>query len=97
MRIHKNQALIAILLVLVFSQKSANPINRHNAIKHAQPATQASNAGDWDLARREWAKAVVNADFGGLDSKKRAVFYYEYDFRSVALTIPGFKAPVSRV
>lgn len=38
---------------------------------------QAINSGDWDLARRHWAKAVKNGELGDIPKKQQAIFYYE--------------------
>ena len=77
----KKLSLAMFLLLCFFSSGCitwATPINRYNATQHADAAFAASTTGDWDLARREWAKAVYNADLGNLEPEKRAVFYYEY-------------------
>ena len=81
-----NILILLVLTLLIFSsQACATPMNRSNAMKHAQIAVQASSMGDWDSSRREWAKAVVNADLGNLEAPQRAVFYYEYG-RSAGVT-----------
>ena len=85
MYISKKLVLIILTLLVFSTSVCATPINRHNAKKHAQTAVQASKAGDWDASRREWAKAVVNADLGNLEAGRRAVFYYEYG-RSAGVT-----------
>ncbi len=68
--------LFAALLLPIAS--CANPINARNASLHAQVANEAGNSGDWDTARRHWAKALVNAQLAGSPTQQLAVFNYEY-------------------
>jgi len=53
-------------------------INLYNANQYADAANAATRRGDWDGARRLWARVVVNADLGHAAKKRRALFYYEY-------------------
>jgi len=70
--------LFPLLCTLFITQACANPINRQNAAKHAQAGGHASASGDWDTARRHWAKAVKNGELGNIPEKHQAIFYYEY-------------------
>lgn len=74
----KRTLLFSLLFAIFVTQVSANPINRKNASKHAQAASHAAKSGDWDVARRHWAKAVKNGELGGIPEKHQAIFYYEY-------------------
>jgi tetratricopeptide (TPR) repeat protein len=78
MKIIQSSLLILLLASLPFMSSCAAAISRHNALLHAEAGQLASNANDWNTARREWAKAVVNSDLGKLDNSKKAVIYYEY-------------------
>ena len=56
----------------------AAPINLRNAEAHAQAGYSAQRNGDWDTARRQFAQAVVNANFGGAEAHGKAIVNYEY-------------------
>jgi tetratricopeptide (TPR) repeat protein len=56
----------------------ANPVNRHTANRYWDAAIAARDAGDWRLARSNFARAIPNAELGGADSRQLAVAYYEY-------------------
>jgi hypothetical protein len=46
------------------------PINRHNAQTYAESGWHAAQSGDWKLARRQWGRAVYNADLGFMDKRQ---------------------------
>ena len=71
-------SICTLALLIVSSSISSNPINRKSAQTQATAAIKAQELGDWDAARKNWAKAVKNAELGKLDDKTLAVFYYEY-------------------
>jgi len=56
----------------------AAPINRQSALNYAKAASLSNKSGDWDTARRQWARAVSNADLGKAEDSERAIYYYEY-------------------
>ena len=60
-------------------------INQRSEINHAQTAYSAQTRGDWDTARRHWAKAVVNANLANEPDEKLAILNYEYG-RSLGVT-----------
>jgi tetratricopeptide (TPR) repeat protein len=53
-------------------------LNEKNAHNYANAAVAAQDAGDWDSARRNWAKAASNAQLAGMSEKQLAIAYYEY-------------------
>lgn len=63
----------------------ASPINRKNAEIHTRQGAIAIANNDWQAARRSFARAVVNADLGGVAPSTRAVLNYEYG-RSLGVT-----------
>lgn len=70
--------ILLILAAVIFLSGWAAPINRQNALDYAKVAESSSKSGDWDAARRQWARTVGNADLGGMDESTRAIYYYEY-------------------
>jgi tetratricopeptide (TPR) repeat protein len=74
------------LLALVFLLSGcASTLNQRNAHEYANAGQSAQLSGNWDAARRYWAKAVVNARLGGMTDKQLAIAYYEYG-RSLGAT-----------
>lgn len=63
----------------------ASPINRKNAENYTRQGAIAIANGDWQTARRAFARAVVNADLGGVAPSTLAVLSYEYG-RSLGVT-----------
>lgn len=63
----------------------APSINRNTSDITAKSGYEAQKAGDWDAARRNFAKAVVNGDLGKLSQEQMASLYYEYG-RSLGVT-----------
>jgi tetratricopeptide (TPR) repeat protein len=56
----------------------AQDLNKYNAARYADAGLAALNRGDWDAARRAYARAAVNADLGRAPTRTRSVMYYEY-------------------
>lgn len=69
---------ILLLFMLSVIGCVAAPINQHNAKSYAESGFMAIQSGDWKFARRQWGRAIYNADLGFMDKKERAVYYYEY-------------------
>ena len=63
----------------------APAINQKNAERYEVAGAQAQAAGDWETARLAFARAMVNARSGGMPTRVRAVFHYEYG-RSLGVT-----------
>lgn len=76
--------VFTIFLLLMFSGCAA-PINAHNADTYARNASRAAQQGNWDAARRMWARAVVNSSLAKADKRYQAVMNYEYA-RSLGVT-----------
>ncbi len=53
-------------------------LNERNAHNYANAAVAAQEAGDWESARRNWAKAATNTQLAGMSEKQMAIAYYEY-------------------
>jgi tetratricopeptide (TPR) repeat protein len=60
-------------------------INEKVATNYSQVGAQAQARGDWDAARRAYARSANNADLAGSSVQKRAIFHYEYG-RSLGAT-----------
>ncbi|MFL9608658.1 tetratricopeptide repeat protein [Methylobacillus sp. Pita2] len=76
---------IFISLLAVCVVACAAPINRKNAENYTRQGAIAMANNDWQTARRAFARAVVNADLGGVAPSTRAVLSYEYG-RSLGAT-----------
>jgi len=70
--------LIGLFLGMALLTGCAMPINQHNARNYANSGFEAVQSDDWKFARRQWGRAVYNADLGFMDKRERAVYYYEY-------------------
>ena len=68
----------AVVVLLLFTAGCATAINATNVKHHAIAANDAGKAGDWTTARKEWAKALVNAQLAGAPAQQLAVLNYEY-------------------
>ncbi len=77
--------ILILVLVPVLMVGCASAINKKSAVIHARSAQTEIANGNWDSARRHWAKAVVNAELGKMKPQARAVFNYEYG-RSLGVT-----------
>lgn len=67
----------SLVIMVVLLAGCAAPINQYNANNYANSAHNYSKSGDWDMARRHWARAVHNSELGGMDKDVQAVYYYE--------------------
>lgn len=73
----KKIKFLVLTIIVVSFIGCAAPINQYNAINYANSAHNYSNSGDWDMARRHWARAAHNSELGGMDKDVQAVYYYE--------------------
>jgi tetratricopeptide (TPR) repeat protein len=80
-----NGAFQTVLVVIFFMASCAAPINRKTSEMTGYAGYKAQQAGDWDAARRNYAKAVVNGELGNLPQEQMANLYYEYG-RSLGAT-----------
>lgn len=77
--------LIIVFAFLVLLTGCASEINQRNATRYMIMGTQAQASGDWDGARRAYARAAVNGELAGLPAETQAMFAYEYG-RSTGVT-----------
>lgn len=71
--------LLSIFALGLYLVGCANPVNRYTAGKYADAAISAREAGNWRLARSNWARAITNAQIGGeANTRSMAIAYYEY-------------------
>lgn len=63
----------------------ASTLNESNAHNYANAGFVAQQDGDWDMARRHWAKAAVNAQLAGMPDSQQAIAFHEYG-RSCGVT-----------
>jgi len=56
----------------------ANPVAQHNASRYQDAALSNSQAGNWHVARRQWAKVIGNSAASGADKQTLSVWWYEY-------------------
>ncbi|MPS49399.1 MAG: tetratricopeptide repeat protein [Methylobacillus sp.] len=75
----------SLFILVVCLVGCASPINRKNAENYTRQGAIAIANNDWQTARRAFARAVVNADLGGVAPSTRAVLSYEYG-RSLGAT-----------
>jgi len=73
-----NARIFALAFGLVMLAGCAHDINKYNAARYADAGAAALRGGDWDGARRAYARAAVNADLGRAPVRARSVMYYEY-------------------
>ena len=78
--------LTLFLIALVISG-CATQINQRNAQKYWNAATIARDQGNWQLARSNWSKTIVNGNLGGVDQRNMSIAYYEYGRASGILCI----------
>lgn len=74
-----------IMFLVLALAGCASPLNERNAHNYADQGAAAQQAGDWDVARRCWAKVVVNAQLAGMTDEEQAIAFYEYG-RSCGVT-----------
>ncbi len=75
----------SLFILVVCLVGCAAPINRKNAENYTRQGAIAIANNDWQSARRAFARAVVNAELGGVAPSTRAVLSYEYG-RSLGAT-----------
>lgn len=68
----------SIIFAVVLLTACANPVVKHNALRYEQAAISNTQAGNWNEARKQWAKAVVNSQGSGESTTTRAIRWYEY-------------------
>ena len=56
----------------------AVPLERYEAGRYADAAIAARSAGNYALARSNWAKAIAHAQLGAGRTRELAIAYYEY-------------------
>ncbi len=74
----KRFALVALILVLCWITACANPINRRTYKNYYRAGIQAENMGDLELARKNYSRALANAEMGHLSDYETALIKYEY-------------------
>ncbi|MCV2371370.1 hypothetical protein [Roseateles oligotrophus] len=79
------RSFISLLVIACSVGGCASNINIRNADAHAQSGYNAQRNGDWEVARRQFAQAVVNADLGKAEAGGKAMVNYEYG-RSLGVT-----------
>jgi len=73
------------LIVLLLLGGCASDLNRANQDRYYHQAVAAQSRGDWDAARKAWARVVANSRTSGATIEQQAVFHYEYG-RSLGVT-----------
>jgi tetratricopeptide (TPR) repeat protein len=73
----KNQIFLIMGLLLILTG-CASEIQKRTSDRYTLIGIQAQARGDWDTARRAYARAVVNAEQAKLPAKNRAIRTYEY-------------------
>ncbi|MFT3759172.1 hypothetical protein [Thauera sp.] len=76
---------VYFLILSVSLTGCASELHKRNAQNYTLMGAQAQAKGDWDAARRAYARAVVNAEQAKLPPTTRAVLTYEYG-RSLGAT-----------
>ena len=75
----KLRFLVAFICFSVFCAGcGGNPINAKTSTNYAQAAHAAVNSGDGVTARKNWSKALLNAQLGGASPAQLAVLNNEY-------------------
>jgi tetratricopeptide (TPR) repeat protein len=77
--------LINLLFLLISTGCVSSAINHRSAHMHATSGHAAQQNGDWDSARRHWAKAVGNSQLANARKEQLSIAYYEYG-RSLGAT-----------
>jgi tetratricopeptide (TPR) repeat protein len=73
-----NGRFVALAFGLALVTGCVHDINKYNAARYADAGEAALRRGDWDGARRAYARAAVNSDLGRAPVRARSVMYYEY-------------------
>lgn len=79
----RNWCVLGVFLAGLYG--CAAPINERVASNYERVGAAAQARGDWDAARRAYARSATNADLASSSPQKRAVFHYEYG-RSLGAT-----------
>lgn len=72
----KQMLLVAICSLLLTG--CSNPINLKNAQNYYDAGQLAMRNGDWELARINFSKAVINSQLGNAPDRSRSMTLYEY-------------------
>jgi len=79
------KAIVAVLILSVVLCGCASAVSERVANNYTAVGAAAERRGDWDTARRAFARATLNADQAGLPPSSRAIAHYEYG-RSLGVT-----------
>jgi tetratricopeptide (TPR) repeat protein len=71
-------SLILVFLLLPLLVGCKNPLNQATAQKYYRAAEKAEKAGDYQLAKINYGKALANARLGGIDREMEALALYEW-------------------
>lgn len=77
--------IIPLLIFSLFASACAPAINRKTFQITAEAGFESQQNGDWDAARRNFAKALLNAELGNETSETLSTLNYEYG-RSLGVT-----------
>ena len=70
--------VVFLIICASLLQACASNINLRNAEVHYKNGEAAMLAGNWNQARRSYAKSVVNANLGNTPTRTKSVINYEY-------------------
>lgn len=56
----------------------ANPVSQRTGVNYAQQAEREIQLGNWNDARRLYARAITNGKYGGFDDENMAYLWYQY-------------------
>ncbi|KHK55792.1 hypothetical protein PI87_12300 [Ralstonia sp. A12] len=76
---------VSALLMVVLLAGCASAVEERVSNNYMVQGAAAQARGDWDTARRAYARATVNADQARLPAGRRAILHYEYG-RSLGVT-----------
>ncbi|MBB5417360.1 hypothetical protein [Paraburkholderia atlantica] len=79
------KAIVAVLTLSVVLCGCASAVSERVATNYTAVGAAAERRGDWDTARRAFARATLNADQADLPPARRAIAHYEYG-RSLGVT-----------
>lgn len=66
------------VVAVLITTGCASPVQQATSEHYTVTAMQAQARGDWDTARKSYARAVVNAEQARLPARRRAILTYEY-------------------
>ncbi|WP_253281308.1 hypothetical protein [Cupriavidus sp. HPC(L)] len=84
-RCHPMRIAIAVLFSAALLAGCASEVRERIASNYGRVGAAAIRQGDWDTARRAFARVTVNADLAELPAARRALAHYEYG-RSLGVT-----------